>query len=153
MLVATSALTGCLGSGSKGSQNATATPRTTVAPSLTARQAATLATDACKEYDVAVDADNAHPDPAITYPRYLIAIGEADTAFQVDPQWQNLAHVFDNIKADITQITSLSGQATQSTVKNGPNAALNQDVGFLKGQLIAVDVLCTPLTGSSHLPA
>jgi hypothetical protein len=117
-------------------------------------QAGTLARQACKTYDAAVDAANAHPDQT-DYTPFFTATGEAEGAAKLDTRWQNLATALDQIKTDVTQINGQQAQANlppnQRSAQNA-EAILNQDLGLLAGHLAGIDVLCIPLTGSSHLP-
>jgi hypothetical protein len=154
-LIATLGLSAChTGTGTATNQNASTT--TTIAGQTAAspRQATTLAREACKTYDTAVDASNAHPDQT-DYTPFFTATGEAEGAAKLDTRWQNLATAFDQIKTDVTQINVLQAQANlppnQRSTQNA-QAILNQDLGLLAGHLAEIDALCTPLTGSSHLP-
>jgi hypothetical protein len=158
LIVVAMGLTGCFGGGGgSGGSSADTTGLTTStttpsATGLAVRQGAQLAVGACRQYDSAVQANNAHPNPAVAYPSYFTATGEAEGAEKLDPQWNNLAGAFDTVKADIQQINSLQPQTTQPNASPSSVAMLNEDLGLLKGNLIAVDTLCTPVTGASHRP-
>jgi hypothetical protein len=154
-LIATLGLSAChTSTGTTANQNAATT--TTIAGQTTASpgQATTLTREACKTYDAAVDASNAHPDQT-DYTPFFTATGEAEGAAKLDTRWQNLATAFDQIKTDVTQIDGLQAQANVPPNQRGTQnvqAILNQDLGLLAGHLAEIDALCTPVTGSSHLP-
>lgn len=155
VLMSTLGATACLGSGGGyTSQNATSsTIRTPSSPTAAGRQAAALATTACRMYESTVEANNAHPNDAVAFPNYFVATGQAEEAAKLDPQSQgNLAVAFDQVKADIAQINTVQAQAAQPGQRPSASASatLNQDRGLLTGHLDGVNALCTPLTGSSH---
>jgi hypothetical protein len=155
VLIAALGVTAC-SKGSSASQNTVPIATTTAAGSVTVPtgQGMTVATGACKIYDAAVDASNAHPNPAVTYPQYSMAIGEAEGAAKLDPKWTNLAAAFDVIKTDISGISTLQTQIVNQQAQKANignlTATLNEDLGLLAGHLAVVDDLCTQLTGSSH---
>jgi hypothetical protein len=156
ILIASLGLSAC--HKSKGNTTNQSAASTTTIPGQTSAspgQATTLTREACKTYDVAVDASNAHPEQA-DYTPFFTATGEAEGAAKLDTRWQNLATAFDQIKTDVTQINGLQAQAnlppSQRSTQNG-QAILNQNLGLLAGHLAEIDVLCTPVTGTSHLPA
>jgi len=140
-LIAVLGLSAChTGKGTLTNQSvASKTPTTT-------GQGTTLAREACKTYDTAIDT---HPDGS-DYSPLFTATGEAEDAAKFDPRWQNLATAFDQIKIDVTQINSLQ---TPGLRTNANTAVLQEDQGLLAGHLAGIDALCFPLTGSHHLPA
>jgi hypothetical protein len=135
-LVAVVGLAGCFGGGGGTRSATTALASPTTAVSAPPSSATTLARAACQEYAAAVATTNT----GVAYPDLFEADAEADQAEKFSAEWSNLASTFDTVKSEIQSIDSLQSGGSSSYANAAP---LSQAEGTLRGDLTAVQLLCT----------